>query len=108
MLFFLGWVSLTTSQRTKYLKAFRAFCSPRAFKSRLLKELVPALDRQKAVCWPFAHGLSLAPQPARYQHRSPAGSKSRFNALGAGGRTPFSSLAAAQQLNETLKMRRKE
>src|SRR5271157_220107 len=38
MLFFLGWVSLTTSQRTKYLKAFRAFCSPRAFKSRLLKE----------------------------------------------------------------------
>src|SRR5271165_200012 len=23
--------------------------------------LVPALDRQKAVCWPFAHGLSLAP-----------------------------------------------
>src|SRR5260370_7845761 len=49
-----------------------------------------------------------APQPARYQHRSPAGGKSRFNALDAGGRTPFSSLAAAQQLTETLKMRRKE
>jgi hypothetical protein len=31
-----------------------------------------------------------------------------FNALGAGGRTRFSLLAAAQQLNETLKMRRQE
>jgi hypothetical protein len=38
MLFFLGWVSLTTSQRTKYLKAFRAFYSPRASKSRFLKD----------------------------------------------------------------------
>src|SRR5262249_47468989 len=45
-----------------------------------------------------------APQPARYQHRSPAGGKSRFNVLGAGGGRPFSSLgAAAQQLNETFK-----
>ena len=49
-----------------------------------------------------------APQPARDQHRSPTGGKSRFNALGAGGRTRFSLLAAAQQLNETLKMRRQE
>src|SRR6516225_2185058 len=47
-----------------------------------------------------------APQPARHQHRSPAGGKSRFNALG--GRTAFSSLAAAQKLNQTLKMRCKE
>src|SRR6266478_5958307 len=47
----------------------------------------------------------IAPQPARHQHRYPAGGKSRFNALGAGGRTR---LAAAQQLNETLKVRRQE
>ena len=46
-----------------------------------------------------------APQPARDQHRSPTGGKSRFNAL---GRTRFRFLAAAQQLNETLKMRRQE
>src|SRR6476469_7500010 len=35
--FFLGWVRLISSQKTKYLKAFRVFCSPRAFKSRFLK-----------------------------------------------------------------------
>jgi hypothetical protein len=29
---------LATPQRTKYLKAFRAFCFPRAFKSRFLKD----------------------------------------------------------------------
>jgi len=40
MLFSLGWVSLISSQKTKYLKAFRVLCSNRAFKSRLLKELV--------------------------------------------------------------------
>src|SRR6478735_1835429 len=36
--FFLGWVSLISSQKTKYLKAFRVFCSHRVFKSRLLKD----------------------------------------------------------------------
>ena len=37
MLFFLGWARLITSQRTKYLRAFRVFSSPRAFNSRFLK-----------------------------------------------------------------------
>jgi hypothetical protein len=39
MPFFLGLVSFSTSQQTKYLSAFRAFCSDCAFKSRFLKEL---------------------------------------------------------------------
>ena len=43
MLFSLGWVSLISSQKTKYLKAFRGFCSNRAVKSRLLKELVQCI-----------------------------------------------------------------
>src|SRR6267378_1789984 len=47
-------------------------------------------------CQPIQNVLQtqFAPQPARYQHRSPAGGKSRFNAL---GRTRFRFLAAAQQ-----------
>src|SRR5262249_31689044 len=38
-----------------------------------------------------------APQPARYQHRAPTGGVSRFNGLGAAGRTLLILLASARQ-----------
>jgi hypothetical protein len=38
MPFLLGLVSFVTSQQTRYLSAFRAFCSNCGFKSRFLKD----------------------------------------------------------------------
>src|SRR6478752_80509 len=68
MLFSLGWVSLISSQKTKYLKAFRGFCSNRAVKSRLLKETSgkcsPELYRE-----PSAQTCSLDHDHASYDRR---------------------------------------
>src|SRR5262249_44587844 len=83
---------LATSTSTRSAKgSLPAFCTRFVFDAKPSRMFSRPSSRHSQ------RATSIGPQQA---------AKSRFNALG--GRTAFSSLSAAQKLNQTLKMRRKE